>query len=409
MYRHNNGHFSGQHRQFGGDHRNGGGRRRFGGFRKQRPSFRDNIDERMYVRKAVEFKKIEEVATEHSFEDFGLNDQLLNNIKAKGFVKPTAIQDKVISEVINGRDVLGIANTGTGKTAAFAIPLINRILANPNERVIIISPTRELALQIKEEFRSFTPGLKVYMALATGGAYMRDQIMDIKRGPNIIIGTAGRITDLGKRRIIRFDQMSTVVLDEVDRMLDMGFVDEIKSIMNQIPASRQTLFFSATINKKIEALIDTLLNNPVKVSVKTADASTHVEQNIVKVNRSNKKETLVSLLKQEELKKVLIFGETKLLVDEITTTLQQNGFSVDAIHGDKPQFVRKKVLNKFKFDEISILVATDVAARGLDIADITHVINYSKPNNYDDYIHRIGRTGRGDKKGYALTFVESRF
>ncbi len=250
----------------------GGSRGGYGGPRRSnKPSFRERIDERMFVKKAEPVKKIEDVATKHSFEDFGLNEQLISNIKSKGFVKPTPIQDQVIEEVMKGRDVLGIANTGTGKTAAFAIPIINRILNNPNERIIILAPTRELAQQIKEEFRTFTPGLRVYIALAIGGAYMREQIMDIKRGPNIIIGTPGRITDLGRKKVIDFAGMNMVVLDEVDRMLDMGFVDEIKSIMERIPASRQTLFFSATVNRKIETLIDTLLNNPVKVSVKTQD------------------------------------------------------------------------------------------------------------------------------------------
>ena len=353
--------------------------------------------------------KIEEVITKNNFEDFKLNEILTANVKSKGYKKPTPIQDQVIPHLLNGRDILGIANTGTGKTAAFALPLINEILNNPDKRVIILAPTRELAMQIKQDFRSFTPGLKVYIALAIGGSYIREQIIDIKRDPHIIIGTPGRIKDLGERRVINFSRLNTVVLDEVDRMLDMGFIDDIRSIMNQIPKSRQTLFFSATVNKKVETLIDTLLTNPVKISVKTQDSSTHVEQNIVQVSRSEKEAKLAELLKKEEFKKVLVFGATQMMVEKLSVNLSTKGFKVASLHGGKPQHKRQAVVRMFKENVINVLVATDVAARGLDIADITHVINYDKPNNYDDYIHRIGRTGRGDKMGNALTFVENRF
>lgn len=382
----------------------------FGGRPRQpRRRFGENIDPSLFIKKAQEFQNIKDVETKNNFEDFNLCEQLYKNIKDKGYIKPTPIQDQVIGEVLIGKDVLGVANTGTGKTAAFAIPIINKIIKDPNVRVIILAPTRELATQIKQEFRSFTPNLKVYIALAIGGAGIREQIIDIRRGPHIIIGTPGRIKDLAARRILRFDQFNMVVLDEVDRMLDMGFVNDIKEIMSQIPATRQTLFFSATVNKKVDFLINTLLKNPIKISVKTQDSSTHVDQDIVKVDRNNKKEILISLLKQEHFKKVLIFGETKRLVEELSVTLYHSGFKADSIHGNKPQNKRQRVLQSFKADQINILVATDVAARGLDIADITHVINYSRPNNYDDYIHRIGRTGRGDKKGYALTFVENNY
>jgi superfamily II DNA/RNA helicase len=304
---------------------------------------------------------------------------------------------------------LGIANTGTGKTAAFALPLIQKILENPNKRIIILAPTRELAQQIKQDFRTFTPGLKVYIALAIGGAYIREQIIDIKRGPHVIIGTPGRIKDLGERRIINFNGLDTLVLDEVDRMLDMGFIDDIRSIVDQIPKTRQTLFFSATLDKKVESLINTFLTNPVKVSVKTQDTSSHVEQDVVRVSRDQKEVALHQLLTHEEFKKVLIFGATKMIVEKLSVNLQSKGFNAASIHGDKPQNKRQRVLQAFKNNQINILVATDVAARGLDIADITHVINYDQPNNYEDYIHRIGRTGRGNQKGFALTFVESKY
>lgn len=384
------------------------GNSRFGGVRRgNKPRFAgESFSDSQFIRKAEEFVKIEERETINNFSDFGLRSELLSNIVSKGYVKPTPIQDEAIPAVISGRDVLGIADTGTGKTAAFVIPLLNKILLNPNERIMIMAPTRELAMQIKQEIRSFTPGLKVYIALAIGGAYMREQIIDIKRGPHIIVGTPGRIKDLGARRVINFTSLDTLVLDEVDRMLDMGFIDDIRSIVDQIPKERQTLFFSATVNHKIELLINTFLRDPVKIALKSRDASTHVEQNVVRVKRHEKEDVLCSLLKKEEFRKVLVFGGTRVIVDRITNTLTKAGLAADAIHGDKRQYERQKVLRAFRENQISILVATDVAARGLDIADITHVINFDKPNNYDDYIHRIGRTGRGDAKGYALTFVE---
>jgi len=403
------------HSNFGGFSRGhfGGGRPSVGGrpsaqrsFGGRGRSFKSRIDTSLFIRKAVEFTKIEESQPINNFEDFNLDPILLQNIKDKGYVKPTPIQDQVISHVLDGRDILGIASTGTGKTAAFAVPLINMILKNPNKRIIVLAPTRELATQIKQDIRSFTPGLRVYVALAIGGAYLREQIMDIRRGPQIIIGTPGRIKDLGQRRVINFGGLDTVVLDEVDRMLDMGFIEDIKSIIDQIPKNRQTLFFSATIDRKIETLIDTLLTDPIKINIKTKEASDHVDQDIVRVERHRKEEVLCKLLSQEEFKKVLIFGGTKMIVEKITNTLIEKGFSAGSIHGDKPQFKRQKVLASFKMDQIRILVATDVAARGLDIADITHVINFDQPNNYEDYIHRVGRTGRGNAKGFALTFVE---
>ncbi len=387
----------GQGRYGGGGRGGRGGRHRFN---------KKRIDVSLYIRKAEEFITIEETETVNTFEDFNLRSELFANVKTKGYVKPTQIQDQAIPCIMNNRDVLGIANTGTGKTAAFAIPLINRILNNPDERIIILAPTRELAQQIKEEFRSFTPGLKVYIALAIGGAYLRDQIRKIRRGPNIIIGTPGRITDLGRRGVIDFKNLNTIVLDEVDRMLDMGFVRDIKSIVDQIPVTRQTLFFSATTDKKVGVLIDGFLKNPVKISIETGDASSHVEQNVVRVTRHAKEQKLHELVKSPDFRKVLVFGSTRLVVERLSESLAQKGFRSQGLHGGKRQHQRQRIVRDFRENKTSILIATDVAARGLDIADITHVINYDEPNNYQEYIHRIGRTGRGDNKGYALTFVE---
>lgn len=382
---------------------------RFAGHRSRsaRPRFVGQfINPSLFVKKAEDFVTIEDTATNNMFSDFNFHHQLISNIGNKGYTKPTKIQDEVIPHVLANRDVLGIADTGTGKTAAFALPLINKIVNNPSERILIMAPTRELAIQIQQEFRSFTPGLRVYLALAIGGAYIRQQIVDIRRGPNVIIGTPGRIKDLGERHVINFKSFTTLVLDEVDRMLDMGFIADIKSIVNQIPPQRQTLFFSATVNQREEALISSFLHQPVRVAIKTANASSHIEQDIVRVPRHDKERKLQELVSSSEFKKVLVFGSTHMIVEKITTSLISQGFKAMGLHGGKKQSQRQSIVRSFRENQVNILVATDVAARGLDIVDITHVINYDQPNSYEDYIHRIGRTGRGNSKGYALTFVD---
>jgi len=381
---------------------------RFGAPRKAK-RFGDDINPALFIKKACPVVKIEEVEVKHQLNEFGFSETLYRNIQNKGYLQPTKIQDEVIPVVLERRDVLGIANTGTGKTAAYALPLIEMIVKNPHKRILIMAPTRELAMQIKQEFRSFTFDMKVYISLAIGGAYMREQVMEIRRDPHIIVGTPGRIKDLADRRVIDFTHMDTLVLDEVDRMLDMGFINDIKNIVDRITPNRQTLFFSATMDRKIEALVNSFLNNPVKVSIKTQESSDHVEQNVVMVNRNNKEEMLMNLLNKSDFKKVLVFGGTKRIVEKISEDLLGNGFKAGSLHGDKPQHKRQATLRMFKENQINILVATDVAARGLDVKDITHVINYDKPNNYEDYIHRIGRTGRGDATGMALTFVEGRY
>jgi len=406
--RNRNGQQTGEFRNFSAPRSNfGGQRRRFGSNKKR--SFGSDINPALFIKKACAMVKIEEIEVKHKFNQFGFGEILQRNIDSKGYIKPTQIQDEAIPVILEGRDVLGIANTGTGKTAAFALPLIDLIVKNPQKRILILAPTRELAQQIKQEIRSFTFDLKVYVALAIGGAFMREQIMDIKRDPHIIVGTPGRIKDLADRRVINFSKMDTLVLDEVDRMLDMGFINDIRSIVEKIPANRQTLFFSATMDRKIETLVNTFLTEPIKISVKTQESSDHVEQNVVMVNRNNKEEMLMKLLRQSEFKKVLVFGGTKMIVERISNNLIDTGFRAGSLHGDKPQHKRQTILRLFKENQINILVATDVAARGLDVADITHVINFDKPNNYEDYIHRIGRTGRANNRGYALTFVESRY
>jgi ATP-dependent RNA helicase RhlE len=343
----------------------------------------------------------------HAFADFAVHEKLKASVRAKGYETPTPIQDKTIPEILKGKDIVGIANTGTGKTAAFLIPLIHKTLLNKNERVLIVVPTHELAAQINDEFKGFAKNLQLYSVCAVGGAPIHRQMSELRRFNNFVIGTPGRIKDLINRGALNLSRFGTVVLDEADRMLDMGFIGDMRMIISKLPAQRHTLFFSATISSDVEHLIYEFLNDPVRVSVKTGDTSKNVLQDVIRVTGgASKNDLLYTLLKQEEFEKVLIFGKTKHGVQRLADSLAQRGFSSVAIHGNKNPSQRQRALNDFKTNRTRILVATDVAARGLDIPDVSHVINFDLPKTHEDYIHRIGRTGRGDKKGKALTFVE---
>jgi ATP-dependent RNA helicase RhlE len=364
------------------------------------------LDPRMFVRPAM-LGTQEEITTQHSFEDFNLSKQMLLNVKSKGYVTPTPIQDQALEASLEGRDVLGLADTGTGKTAVFALSVIKNIMENPNDTALVVAPTRELAVQIRDEIRSLSTGIQIYASLFIGGSDIRRQLDELRRRPNVYIGTPGRLRDLYNRRALHLDNTRTVVLDEVDRMLDMGFVHEITELLSFLPQERQTLLFSATIDQKVEGIALRFMKNPIKISVKTNAGSLNVEQNIIRASgKQGKIAVLNDLLTKETFRKVLIFGRTKYGVEEIAISLQRSGFNADSIHGDKRQNQRETVMRKFKDNQIRILCATDVAARGLDVKDITHVINFDQPATYDDYIHRIGRTGRAGKSGTALTFVD---
>ena len=367
----------------------------------------ETIDTSLFIHKAVEQDIEKEYIQKHSFSDFNLNPTLMENIQKKGYVKLTPIQDQVIPHVLKGEDVVGIANTGTGKTGAFLIPLIEKLANDREKKVLIIVPTRELAIQIKNEFVEFSSHLSLRSALCIGGANIKAQIDSLKVNPNIVIGTPGRIEDIIRQKKLYLNVFNIIVLDEVDRMLDMGFIKVISSFISMLPKDRQSLFFSATISNKITPLMNMFLKNPITISVKSSLSSPNVDQDIVRVkDKSNKIEQLHNLLISEGFNKVLIFGKTKRGVEKITIDLQKRGFKAVSIHGDKSQFKRQKALQNFKSQYAKILVATDVAARGLDIDDVTHVINYDLPETYDDYVHRIGRTGRANKKGVALTFID---
>lgn len=343
----------------------------------------------------------------NQFQDFSISKIIKDNIAAKGYTTPTPIQDQAIPAILAGRDVIGIANTGTGKTAAFLIPLIEKISRDRSQRVLIVTPTRELALQIGGELRDFSRGLGIRWAMIIGGVGMWRQKQDIRAGAHVVIGTPGRLKDLIRERALSLSGFRNVVLDEADRMVDIGFVSDIKYFISLLPKERQSLFFSATVSGKASEILIQFVHSPVTVSVKKQDTVGMVTQSIIEVTNGKKKiEYLHDLLIQKGFDKVLIFGRTKWGVERLAGDLIIRGFKAGAIHGNKRQGQRQRTLTQFKNNDIQILLATDVASRGLDIDDVSHVINYDMPQSYDDYIHRIGRTARANKTGTALTFVE---
>lgn len=364
------------------------------------------IDPTRFIYKAEPTIEAPDYLPKNAFVDFCLDDRIKNNIAVQKFVRPTPIQDQTIPHIINGSDVVGIANTGTGKTAAFILPLINKALLNQSENVLVIVPTRELAQQINEEFIRFRGNLKMFSVCCVGGSSISQQIHSLRYNHNFVIGTPGRLKDLIERKVLNPFRFGTIVLDEADRMLDMGFINDIRFIIVKMPKNRQTLFFSATITHEIDGLIREFLRDPVTISVKTGDTPQNVDQNVVYVKKDQEKiDVLHNLLIQPEFNKVLIFGRTKHGVEKLSKTLSVRGFKAESIHGNKNQNKRQKALQSFKGDYVNILVATDVAARGLDIPAVSHVINYDVPDTYEDYIHRIGRTGRAGQAGKALTFL----
>lgn len=379
---------------------NRGGR---GGRKGPKPDF---IDEKLFINRATEIEKEVVYDPKHKFSDFRIHEQLGKNLEKKGFIHPSPIQDQAIPVLLEGKDVIGIASTGTGKTAAFLIPIINKFVEDRRHQAMILTPTRELAQQVEEEFKAFTVGMRLYSVAAVGGLPITRQIREIDQGVHIVIGTPGRVKDLISRGKIKMGDFNTIVLDEADRMLDMGFVDDMREILGNMPKEKHGMFFSATFSGPIKALCTDFLNDPVTISLKTRDTSASVDQDVVRVAKGKEKiDILHDLLTKEELKKVLIFRETKRHTEELMRELRSRGFLAQALHGDMRSRERMRAVEALAKGTIQVMVATDVAARGIDIPDITHVINYDVPSTYDTYIHRIGRTGRGTKKGTALTFV----
>jgi ATP-dependent RNA helicase RhlE len=344
--------------------------------------------------------------TKNKFSSFDICEPLKQNISNRGYEDLTPIQDEIIPHILNGKDVVGIASTGTGKTAAFLIPLINKIYHQKSEKVLIIAPTRELASQINAEFKIFAQGMNLRSSLCIGGASMTRQLDSLRRNPDFVIGTPGRLIDLEKRKRLNLSSFSAIVLDEVDQMFDMGFVHDMKYMIARLPKERHSLFFSATLPRKLEDITHSFLTNPVKIQVESQKASANVDQDVIKVNGQSKIELLQNLLSKEGFNKVLVFGRTKHGLNKLDRNLYQRGFRVATIHGNKTQSQRQKALQAFKDNYVQVLLATDIASRGLDIDNVTHVINYDLPQTKEDYIHRIGRTGRANKTGVALSFVE---
>lgn len=385
----------------------GGYRRSYHGAKNRSRNSQGSIHPSKFINKAVAPEVDKPYVPEHSFHDFGLNSRTVATLDHIHFTTPSEIQDKCILPSLEGKDIIGLANTGTGKTAAFLLPIIDKLFANRDlVSVLILSPTRELAKQTDDEFRNFSAGQKLYSTLVVGGENIGRQIQQIKRGPHIIIGTPGRVKDLISRKVIRLSNINTFVLDEADRMCDMGFEKDIRFIEAEMPKERQTLCYSATMTDNVKKIVEDFMHDPITVSTIKNVTNNHIEQNIINVrDKAEKVEVLTDLLNKDEFEKVIVFGETKFGVQRLADALTKNGIPSEAIHGNKSQSQRERALRKFKNSAVNVLVATDVAARGLDIPDVTHVINFDPPKVYEDYVHRIGRTGRAGKTGTALTFI----
>ncbi|MFH2020151.1 MAG: DEAD/DEAH box helicase [archaeon] len=345
------------------------------------------------------------------FAELKLIDPLLRSLEHEGYTIPTPIQEQSIPILLKGKDLMGIAQTGTGKTAAFLLPIlqqlhVKKLVARKLAPVaLILAPTRELAAQIDLSCKIYGRFLGSTHTVIFGGVGQNSQVKAIRQGADILVATPGRLLDLMQQGHIRLDSVEIFVLDEADRMLDMGFIHDVKKIISNLPRKRQTLCFSATMSMEVEKLARTLLNNPEHVAV-TPQATTvdKVEQHVFFVDQENKDEVLASLLKDDELKKILIFTRTKHRANKVTKKLNGLGINADAIHGNKSQVQRTKALSGFQRGKTRVLVATDIAARGIDVENITHVINYDLPNEAENYVHRIGRTARAGARGIALSF-----
>ncbi len=373
---------------------------------RSRTSTKSTIDPARFV-KAAQPETTGHYKASHEFADFAMHPLLKANVTRKGYVAPSEIQDKTITLGLEGHNVVGIANTGTGKTAAFALPILNKIMRNPSSQALIIAPTRELALQIEGQCKILAQSSGLPGALLIGGTPMGRQITALRHGARIIIGTPGRIKDHLSQRTLSLAGCDMVVLDEVDRMLDMGFIKDIREILSNLPEVHQAFFFSATLSPEISQLISTFATDPKLVDVKTGDTSRNVNQDVVNFSGNiQKMDLLHDTLIKVEVEKVLIFGRTKYGVERLARELKARGHRAESLHGGKNQGQRGRALDAFRQNRVNILVATDVAARGIDVKDISHVINYDVPQTYNDYVHRVGRAGRAGRPGQALTFVE---
>lgn len=349
-----------------------------------------------------------------TFEQLGLIEPLYKALKTEGYTNPTPIQEQSIPVLLKKNDLLGIAQTGTGKTAAFSLPMLQllhgsgeKINGYKHIRALILTPTRELAGQIDESIATYGRHLSLKHDVIYGGVPQSAQVISLRNGTDILIATPGRLLDLMNQGYIYLDRLEILVLDEADRMLDMGFINDIKKIIREIPEQRQTLFFSATMPNEIARFANTLLKNPVRVEVTpVATTAEKIEQTVYMVNKRDKLDLLVHLLKEHKIERALVFTRTKHGADKITKDLKKQNISSDAIHGNKSQSSRQRALAQFKDGKLKVLVATDIAARGIDVDGLSHVINFDLPNVPETYVHRIGRTGRAGAEGLALSFCD---
>ncbi len=349
-----------------------------------------------------------------NFKELDLIAPILKALEVEGYTIPTPIQEQAIPDVLKGKDLLGCAQTGTGKTAAFAIPILQNLFLQKNNqapdnqiKALILTPTRELAIQINESFASYGKHTGIRHMVIFGGVSQFNQTNQLRRGTDILIATPGRLLDLMSQRFIHLQHIKMFVLDEADRMLDMGFINDVKKIIAKLPVKRQTLFFSATMPPEISRLSNSILTNPVRVEVTPVSSTAEkVDQFIYLVEKSDKRQLLIHLLKDNVIQNALVFTRTKHGADKIAKELYRAKISADAIHGNKTQFARQRALTNFKNGKIRVLVATDIAARGIDVDDLSHVINFELPNIPETYVHRIGRTGRAGASGKALSFCD---
>ncbi|TXE16686.1 DEAD/DEAH box helicase [Psychroserpens burtonensis] len=348
-----------------------------------------------------------------SFKSLGLSEPLLKAISKKGYTTPSPIQEKAIPLVMDGRDVLASAQTGTGKTAGFTLPLLHYLSENPKEkfrpiRALILTPTRELAAQVHESVRDYSEFLDIRSTVIFGGVNQKPQAAAIRRGVDILVATPGRLLDLHNQNLLSLKRVEVFILDEADRMLDMGFLRDIERVMNAMPAKRQNLMFSATFSKDIKKLAKGILNNPVQVEATPENTTVEaISQKVYRVAKAKKPDLLIKLISEGKWKQVLVFNRTKHGANKLTKKLISSGISAAAIHGNKSQGARTKALAGFKNGSVKVLVATDIAARGLDIPLLPHVVNFELPNISEDYVHRIGRTGRAGANGKAISLVSA--
>ena len=347
-----------------------------------------------------------------TFDDLGLSESLLRAVREQGYTKPTPIQSTAIPAALTGRDIIGTAKTGTGKTAAFTLPLLEKLLRRSKEdrryiSAVILTPTRELALQIEASVRTYGRHVGVRTVVILGGVKSDPQIRKLQQGVDVVVATPGRMLDLMRQGHVRLDRVEVFVLDEADRMLDMGFVHDVRQIESEVPRERQTFFFSATLSPAIRSLASTMLTDPETVAVTPpASVADNIDQQVMYVEKAQKRDLLAHVLGSMEVDRTLIFTRTKMAATHVARQLDERGISAEAIHSNKTQSQRQRALAAFDRGRVQVLVATDIMARGIDVEDITHVINYELPEDPENYVHRIGRTARAGKAGVALSLCD---